>query len=269
VSQTGFYVLHAAVALGAAGVYVLLPAPSRRSKSPAVALLAAACGLLAGLSVRAMSATAAGTHVFYFCAFGALALLGAVRVVTHARPVYSALYLVLTVVSVAGLLVLADAEFLAAALVIIYAGAILVTYLFVIMLARQRGSAPYDSAAREPFAAVVVAFVLVATIGSLLTVEPAGPAPRNDADDAGTLAAWRSAAPGQAGAAAEESGEPDAVRQVGRILLTRYAVALEVAGVLLLVAIVGAIWLTRRPVTSEIEAAGRPPGEIGRQVPPF
>ena len=71
----------------------------------------------------------------YFWIFSAIALVGAVRVVTHPRPVYSALYFVLTVFATAGLFVLLWAEFMAAALVLIYAGAILVTYVFVIMLA--------------------------------------------------------------------------------------------------------------------------------------
>ncbi len=59
------------------------------------------------------------------------------RVVTHPAPVYSALYFILTVFASAGLFVLLSAGFMAAALVLIYAGAILITYVFVIMLASQ------------------------------------------------------------------------------------------------------------------------------------
>src|SRR5947207_1273185 len=75
-----------------------------------------------------------GMSVFFWL-FSAIAIAGAVRVVTHPRPVYSALYFVLVVMASAGLFILLWAEFMAAALVIIYAGAILVTYVFVIMLA--------------------------------------------------------------------------------------------------------------------------------------
>ncbi|MGB9624100.1 MAG: NADH-quinone oxidoreductase subunit J, partial [Phycisphaerae bacterium] len=67
---------------------------------------------------------------------------------------------------------LLDAEFLAAALVIIYVGAILVTYVFVIMLAQQSGTAACDSTARDPGFAVVVGFLLVACVGSLLPGVP-------------------------------------------------------------------------------------------------
>ena len=84
----------------------------------------------------------------YFWIFSAIALIGAARVVTHPRPVYSALYFVLTVFATAGLFVLMWAEFMAAALVLIYAGAILITYVFVIMLASQATS-PGDTRRRR------------------------------------------------------------------------------------------------------------------------
>ena len=100
----------------------------------------------------------------YFSLFAAMAILAATRVITHPKPVYSAIYFVAVVIAVAALLVLQEAEFLAVALVIIYAGAILVTYLFVIMLAQQPGSPIYDRRTREPFLAVVVGFVLMAMI---------------------------------------------------------------------------------------------------------
>ena len=91
-------------------------------------------------------------------------MLAASRVITHPKPVYCAIYFVLVVVAVAALLVLQQAEFLAVALIIIYAGAILVTYLFVIMLAHQGGSPTYDRRAREPFLAILAAFVLMAAV---------------------------------------------------------------------------------------------------------
>jgi NADH:ubiquinone oxidoreductase subunit 6 (subunit J) len=98
----------------------------------------------------------------FFIIFAAIAVVAAVRVVTHPRPIYSALYFVLVVLAVTGLCVLATATFLAAALVIVYGGAILVVYLFVIMLAQQGGMAPYDATSREPLAAVTLAFLIAA-----------------------------------------------------------------------------------------------------------
>lgn len=269
-SHGWLYILYALLAIGAAGVYGLLPNPSLPSRRPGAVLALAA---LAGLLVFGLRA-AGWDHAadFYFCAFGALAMFGAVRVVTHARPVYSALYFVVVVLSVAGVVVLADAEFLAAALVIIYVGAILVTYVFVIMLAQQGGVAAYDSSSREPGYAVVVGFLLVACVGSLLR-EPAVasmPAAGSAMSCAGTSRMDEAAArPGGADTTPAALGN---VRQLGGSLLTRYAVAVEAAGVLLLVAMVGAIWVARRPIPGSVpRAAGAapPPGQIGREVPPF
>ncbi len=251
-TEAWLYILYGVFAVGAAGLCGAMPTPGRRSpRAAAVLMLGAAAGLIV-FGVR--GAGWSGGRDFYFYAFGMLALFGAARVVTHARPVYSALYFVVVVLAVAGLLVLADAPFLAAALVIIYAGAILVTYLFVIMLAQQNEPSACDVSAREPLAAVVIAFLLVACVGSLLADQPAA-AP-------GTFAAPPSSAAAEAGN----------VRELGRVLLTQYAVAVEVGGVLLLVAMVGAIWIARRSVPGHVtppDAELKPPGQIGREVPPF
>ena len=70
--------------------------------------------------------------------------------VTSRNPVYSALWFASVVLSTSGLFLLADAPFLAAGTIIVYAGAIIVTFLFVIMLAQMEGKADYDRAARSP-----------------------------------------------------------------------------------------------------------------------
>ncbi|MBP7936712.1 MAG: NADH-quinone oxidoreductase subunit J [Phycisphaerae bacterium] len=249
-SHSWFYILYGVMLLGAAGLYSLMPRPQARRPSWAGVMVTIAIVGLAILGLRRMGDW--DMRRFYFWLLAIPALWGAVRVVSHPRPVYSAVYLVLVVLAVAGELILADAEFLGAALVIIYAGAILVTYVFVIMLAQQHGPAEYDNRAREPLAAVIVASLLVAAIAQLLTEQP--------------VAATQAAS-------AAASGEPGNVRLVAGTLLTRYFVALEVAGVLLWAAIVGAIWLVHRRVTAD-EAAmpagpGKPLGQIGREVPPF
>src|SRR5687767_1965418 len=121
-----------------AGVGTVMLLPSRREsplrKIGGVVVLAAAL-IFAALLVRYAARAPGGGLGVYFWVFSAIALVGALRVITHTRPVYSALYFVLTVFATAGLFILLWAEFMAAALVLIYAGAILVTYVFVIMLA--------------------------------------------------------------------------------------------------------------------------------------
>jgi hypothetical protein len=135
-----------------AGVGTVLLLPSRREASfrKIGGVIVAATGLiLAALLVRWTAGTPRGGMGVYFWIFSAIAIIGALRVITHAKPVYSALYFVLTVFATAGLFLLLWAEFMAAALVIIYAGAILVTYVFVIMLAAE---ATTTSDSRSPAA---------------------------------------------------------------------------------------------------------------------
>ena len=150
-----------------AGLGTLLLLPARRDISIrriGGGMLGAAALIFCSLVLR----SEAGVGI-YFWIFSAIALAGAVRVITHPRPVYSALYFVLTVFASAGMFVLLDAEFMAAALVLIYAGAILITYVFVIMLASQARApsstasflSEYDTVSREPMIASMVGFALM------------------------------------------------------------------------------------------------------------
>lgn len=165
-------------ALGAVGLCLALP---RRGKTPQV-LGAAVGGLAIGAAIIALTLTNP-THApnFYYYLFSAIALGSALRVITHPKPVYAALYFILTIIATGGLYLILAAEFVSFALIIVYAGAILITYLFVIMLASQsptededRGEEDYDIAAREPIAACVVGFLLLAGLSSLAFKGSAG-----------------------------------------------------------------------------------------------
>ena len=160
--------------IAAIGVILLLPGRREATLRRIGAVVLAAAGIV----FAALLARTAGGMGAYFWIFAALAILGAIRVITHTRPVYSALYFVLTVMASAGLFVLMWAEFMAAALILIYAGAILVTYVFVIMLAAEaqpagQGAAlseqlaEHDAISREPLLASAVGFAL---LGMLLFV---------------------------------------------------------------------------------------------------
>jgi len=177
------YILYGLCALGAVGVCLALP---RRGRSPQIigALLAALAG--AGALVALALKNPADLPNIYFYIFSAIALGAALRVITHPRPVYAALYFVLTVIASGGLFLILSAEFMALAMIIVYAGAILITYLFVIMLATQAPKegeietlTGYDTQAREPVAATVVGFVLVAVLTSLIfgSIHGIGPVP--------------------------------------------------------------------------------------------
>ena len=216
--------------------------------------MSAVIALIIVLATTVMSSDPAGG---YFYLFATIALVAAARVITHPKPVYSAIYFVLVVVAVAALLVLLHAEFVAIALIIVYAGAIMVTYLFVIMLARQPGSPIYDRRAREPFLAVLAGFVLMAAVAGRAgdMPEPAGRAAPV------TLTASDEPAPTL----------PDSnTLAVGVTVMTKYVVALEIAGMLLLVAMVGAIALSKKKVPTD---GYRPEpvtlGVVGKEVPPY
>jgi len=184
------FILFAGLALGAIGVFVALPRKERGAS--AFGALLAAIG--AGAVVMTLMVTAGANRPnWFFYIFALLGLGSALRVITHQRPVYAALYFILTILASAGLFLILGAEFLTFALVIIYAGAILITYLFVIMLASQApveeevvAISGYDAASRDPGAAAVVGFLLIGALTGLMNmgVPQIPPGPTNVSPDA-------------------------------------------------------------------------------------
>jgi NADH-quinone oxidoreductase subunit J len=270
-SDQAAYLLYLLFAAGGVALLLALPrgqaAPTRRLAGLllGVAAIIGAMVLFGAVDIMAPSA------FFYF--FGAIALFTAARVVTHPKPVYSAVYFVALVVAVAALVLLQGAEFLAIALIIIYAGAILVTYAFVIMLAQQARVLVYDVRAREPLAAVLVGFVAMAAVAGRIADVNECPVPL-DTDSRLVLAANSDtgAAPdndGQANLAAESSTELGNTVQVGLTLFGPYVVAIQLAGILLLVGLIGAVALVRKRMPEDEVTETVTIGQIGKEVPPF
>lgn len=255
-TATTAYLLYLIFAVGGVGVYFLLPKAGRPQTLPgAVVGVLAVVGLLTVLGARVISP--AETSAFFYL-FAAIAVLASARVITHPNPVYCAVYFVLVVIAVAALLVLQRAEFLAVALVIIYAGAILVTYLFVIMLAHQGGSPVYDRRSREPLLAVLAGFVLMAAVAGR-------------AEDLPVPASRLPVAVPTADAEDPVAPPVDSnTTAIGEAVMIRYVVALEIAGLLLLIAMVGAIGLSRKKVPIErLAVPTKPIGQVGREVEPY
>jgi NADH-quinone oxidoreductase subunit J len=259
-------ILFLLLALGGVGVCVALP---RRGLNPQPigAILA---GAAAGLIVLIMSLKArAYLPNIYFYIFSAIALSAALKVITHKRPVYAALYFILTVLASAGLFVILSAEFLAFALIIVYAGAILITYLFVIMLATQSPAeeeievlADYDVEAREPISGTVAGFVLLAVLTSMMfrgvsELPAPGVAPENALVDF---------MPGKKNAATLEEQKVTNIESVGFSLLAEHPGAIEIAGVVLLMAMLGAVVLARKQVQLDEEAKARHAASLGAEV---
>jgi NADH-quinone oxidoreductase subunit J len=239
--------------VAAVGIILLLPG---RRETP-LRKIGGVIVIAAGLVFAAILAqTAAGMGAFFWI-FSGIAVFAAVRVVTHTKPVYSALYFVLTVMASAGLFVLMWAQFMAAALVLIYAGAILVTYVFVIMLASEASPAgtsgmgeqlaEHDAISREPVIASAVGFALMGVL--LFVIFDRGEDPR---------ASRGSAAGRSAEAVMVRTGwQPvGGTQRLGAYLFDKHLVNLELAGLILTVAMVGAIVIARKRVVGGTVAGG-------------
>lgn len=169
-------------------------------------------------------------ETFVFFVFAAITVFAASRVVTVRNPVFAAMFLVLTFFSCAGIWLLLEAEFLAITLVLVYVGAVMVLFLFVVMMLDVN-----VEPAREGFVKYLPVGLL---IGLLMFFEMVLLLTRSfKSDDFPTPTA----------AAADYSN----TEALGKLLYSEYLFQFEVAAIILLVAIVAAIALTmrRRPDT--------------------
>ena len=166
---------------------------------------------------------------FFFFYFALVIAASSVLVVALRNPIYSALSLLIMFFHVAGLYVTLHAEFLAAVQVIVYAGAILVLYLFVVMLLNLKHDERYHR--QWPVAAAV---------GSILVLEAV----------VLTLAKGRTAVarPAVSEPGAEGLGNTEAL---GDVLYSTYLFPFEVASLILLVAMIGAIILAKKDLSGE------------------
>jgi NADH-quinone oxidoreductase subunit J len=175
-------------------------------------------------------------------------LSGALGVVTASHPVHSALFLIQTLFGVAVLFVAQGAHFLAAVQVIVYAGAIVVLFLFVIMLLgvdRREQVAAEELKGQRPAALVLAAVGLAELV--LLS--------RSNS--------WASGALSVGGAA---DGPGSNVEKLGRSLFSTYLLPFEITSALLVIAVVGAVVLARRPVRlSPDEQAAAAEEELAEQ----
>ncbi len=226
--------LVAALALGALAVWWLMPQRWERPRAVGLGL-----GLAAVLILGAVVGAAPGelSERVLFWIFAGAAVFCGILMITSRNPVYGALWFALVTLSTCGLFLLQSAPFLAAATIIVYAGAIIVTFLFVIMLAQQAGAAIYDRRAFQPMLATVASFVL---LGGLLTaLMEWGTAPMPSTPETAQ------ALPLSRPAADEPLGS---MQGLGRSLFGDYLFAVELGGTVLMVASIGAIAIApRRP----------------------
>ncbi|HEX7168988.1 MAG TPA: NADH-quinone oxidoreductase subunit J [Acidimicrobiales bacterium] len=179
-----------------------------------------------------LAATKVDAGVFAVAAV--IVIAGALSVVFARNPVHSALSLVATLFGVAVLFVAQEAHFLAAVQVMVYAGAIVVLFLFVIMLL---GVDQEEDPTHEPLRGQrPVAIALGLALLFLVLV-------------LGGTGDWVTGTPSARGAA---RGEGENVEKLGRSLFTDFVLPFEVTGVLLVIAVVGAVVLARKPPRAEL-----------------
>ncbi len=178
----------------------------------------------------------------FFYLFSAVLLLASFKVITSRNPVYAALFLVLAFFQAAAIWVLLKAEFLAIALVLVYVGAVMVLFLFVVMMLDVN-----TDSIRQGF---WKAFPLAATVGVLIALEMAavliGGFRVSEEPAMATIPGASGAASGVAPGIASAVGPVSNTKELGKLLYTQYLYPLEIAAVLLLVAIIAAIALTLR-----------------------
>ncbi len=147
--------------IGGTAIYLLLPRPKRYP-----ILWGAGLGLIALVlaGVLLTRSRFVSVEAILFWSFSAIGIIAGALLVTQHNPARAALSFALVVLSTCGLFLLLAAPFLMAATIIIYAGAIIVTFLFLIMLAQQVGLSDADDRSREPLLATLTGFVLLAAL---------------------------------------------------------------------------------------------------------
>ena len=243
----------AATLLGAVGLWLMLPRGSQRGRWLGVLCALGSLGLFGylaprmvlalGVSEEDKTAVLAGEVVFMLLAV--VTIVSATATVSMRNPVYSAIWFAMSLLGTSGLFLYQGAQFLAVATIVVYAGAILVTFLFVLMLAQPKGHAYYDRLSWEALlsagtGAVLVGVLTMAIDSSMKSDEsrPKSAAAEQSTDQAPVVLAEQH------------------VAHLGAQLFSKYLIAVEVVGTLLLVALVGAVAI----VSGDRKPSDRPKG---------
>jgi NADH-quinone oxidoreductase subunit J len=160
-------------------------------------------------------------QLILFFTFAFLAVLGAVMVISHRNPIYSALFLILTLFSLAGEYILLLAHFIAIVHIAVYAGAIMVLFLFVIMLLNIKAETQAKGAFKYMiYIAIPMAIILFLELGYIGFQ--------------------------QYKESVTKSSEIGTVENIGSALFSSYLLPFEITSILLLVAMAGALFLSKK-----------------------
>jgi len=159
--------------------------------------------------------------LFMFFVLAGLAVFGAVALILQSHPIHSALSLILVMLSLAGLYLLMGAEFVAAVQIIVYGGAVMVLFVFVIMLLNAGEEERTNFSKLASFAGVPLALALAGVIAVAI-------------------------ARGSGHLASATSGELTSTKELSKLLFSEFVYPFELTSFLILVAIIGAIVLAQR-----------------------
>jgi len=177
---------------------------------------------------------------YFFYLFFALALVSALLVVLNRNPVNSAMFMILSLLSIAGMFALLEAYFLAILQVLVYTGALMVLFLFIIMLIDVQGSMKRTTSTKAIVGALLAGLLMVGAVWALI-------------DDTGSALMQEKAEVAQM----PESGSPldyaTSPESFGWGLFTKYMLPVQVTGFLLLIAMIGVIVISKRMKPSEEE----------------
>ncbi len=164
-------------------------------------------------------------EIILFVLFALVCAVSSVLMITRSNPVISALYLILNFAALAGIYLLLNAQFIAVAQVIVYAGAIMVLFLFVIMLLRPEKEKLFSINPKLKYSAVVLALLVLAQLVFIIFMSSSKLGSHAEVD------------------ASVKTGE---IETIGTVLFSRYILPVEAAGFLLLAATIGALVLAKK-----------------------
>lgn len=164
-------------------------------------------------------------EIILFFTFAIIAAVSSILMITRSSPIISALFLILNFAALAGLYLLLNAQFIAVTQVIVYAGAIMVLFLFVIMLLKPEHEKLFSIHPKiKIFAVVIAALVFFQLVYIIFLSNP------SDSTNAAVAA----------------SVKAGTIEEIGRELYTNYVLPFEAAGYLLLAATIGALVLAKK-----------------------
>jgi NADH-quinone oxidoreductase subunit J len=171
-------------------------------------------------------------HLILFLAFGAVAVAGAINLLAQTHPINSALSLIAVMAALAGEYLLLGAEFLAAVQVIVYAGAVMVLFVFVIMLLNA-GVEEHTNGSRVAVLFGIPGMLLGSILVAWVLLRHSG----TEAVVAGAL--------------------PGSPKAIGLLLFHEFLLPFEITSILILIAIMGAVVLASKPPTSPVVPPAR------------